>query len=133
MLNVAAGKKLSERLLQTGPHLPFHGHAIEARVYAENPLRNFLPSIGPLIRYREPVTNYDYNPGAHIEEMKQASGAATGESSGDAADTHALVRVDSGVCTTVRCIVHTQLEFHEFTQSRSDANALRCSYSNTDR
>jgi acetyl/propionyl-CoA carboxylase alpha subunit len=96
MLNVAAGKKLSARLLQTGPHLPFHGHAIEARVYAENPLRNFLPSIGPLIRYQEPVTNYDYNPGAHIEEMKQASGAATSESSGDT-DTHALVRVDSGM------------------------------------
>src|SRR5947208_1015062 len=29
--------------------------AIEARVYAEDPLRNFLPSIGRLVRYRPPV------------------------------------------------------------------------------
>jgi propionyl-CoA carboxylase alpha chain len=31
------------------------GWAIEARVYAEDPLRNFLPSIGRLTRYREPI------------------------------------------------------------------------------
>src|SRR5581483_8692910 len=30
------------------------GWAIEARVYAEDPLRNFLPSIGRLVRYIPP-------------------------------------------------------------------------------
>ena len=30
------------------------GWAIEARVYAEDPARNFLPSIGRLVRYRPP-------------------------------------------------------------------------------
>lgn len=45
---------LPERLLLQ-PHVPFHGHAIEARVYAEDPFRKFLPSTGPLITYREPV------------------------------------------------------------------------------
>ncbi len=30
------------------------GWAIESRVYAEDPLRNFLPSIGRLHRYVEP-------------------------------------------------------------------------------
>ena len=30
------------------------GHAVEARVYAEDPLRGFLPSTGPLVKYVEP-------------------------------------------------------------------------------
>ncbi len=32
-----------------------HGHAIEARVYAEDPAAGFLPQAGPLLLYREPV------------------------------------------------------------------------------
>jgi propionyl-CoA carboxylase alpha chain len=34
--------------------LPHSGHAIEARIYAEDPLRGFLPSTGPLAKYSEP-------------------------------------------------------------------------------
>jgi acetyl/propionyl-CoA carboxylase alpha subunit len=30
------------------------GHAIEVRVYAEDPSRNYLPQAGPLLLYREP-------------------------------------------------------------------------------
>ncbi|MBB4078056.1 propionyl-CoA carboxylase alpha chain [Lewinella aquimaris] len=44
-----------------GEHLSFaqedlkiHGHAVELRVYAEDPLNNFLPSIGTLTAYRRP-------------------------------------------------------------------------------
>ena len=55
MLWVAAGKPLPERMI-TQPHLPFSGWAIESRVYAEDPLRKFLPSIGPLVTYKEPDT-----------------------------------------------------------------------------
>jgi 3-methylcrotonyl-CoA carboxylase alpha subunit len=33
------------------------GHAIECRIYAENPLKNFLPSPGPLIRFQAPPTS----------------------------------------------------------------------------
>jgi pyruvate carboxylase len=37
-------------------------HAIESRVYAEDPLRNFLPSIGPLNSYTEPpLLNHNGN------------------------------------------------------------------------
>ena len=32
-----------------------HGHAIELRVYAEDHLNNFLPSIGTLTKYQKPV------------------------------------------------------------------------------
>ena len=35
--------------------LKIHGHAIELRVYAEDPLNNFLPSIGRLDTYVRPV------------------------------------------------------------------------------
>jgi propionyl-CoA carboxylase alpha chain len=50
MIRIAAGEKLpfdQAAVRQTG-------WAIEARVYAEDPLRNFLPSIGRLVRYRPP-------------------------------------------------------------------------------
>ncbi|MDP6390318.1 MAG: acetyl/propionyl/methylcrotonyl-CoA carboxylase subunit alpha [Alphaproteobacteria bacterium] len=50
MIRVATGEKLS--LAQKDVKL--EGWAIEARVYAEDPLRNFMPSVGRLIRYREP-------------------------------------------------------------------------------
>ncbi|MDY0885855.1 acetyl-CoA carboxylase biotin carboxylase subunit [Dongia soli] len=52
MIRVAAGEKLS--LKQSDVKLK--GWAIESRVYAEDPLRNFLPSTGRLVRYREPST-----------------------------------------------------------------------------
>ena len=32
-----------------------NGWAIEARVYAEDPRRGFLPSVGRLVRYAEPA------------------------------------------------------------------------------
>lgn len=50
MIRVAAGEKL--KLKQTDVQL--YGSAIEARIYAENPYRNFLPSIGRLTRYVPP-------------------------------------------------------------------------------
>lgn len=59
MINVAANKSLSAGLLKHGPHIPFKGHAIEARVYAEDPFRSFLPSSGPLVTYCEPQYNYE--------------------------------------------------------------------------
>ncbi|NNG05887.1 MAG: acetyl/propionyl/methylcrotonyl-CoA carboxylase subunit alpha [Inquilinus sp.] len=51
MIRVAAGEKLP--ISQSDVRL--EGWAIEARVYAEDPLRGFLPSIGRLVRYRPPA------------------------------------------------------------------------------
>jgi len=51
MIRVAAGEKLPI----TQEQVTLTGSAIEARVYAEDPLRGFLPSIGRLSRYRPPT------------------------------------------------------------------------------
>jgi propionyl-CoA carboxylase alpha chain len=51
MIRSAAGEKLS--LKQSDVN--FTGWAVESRVYAEDPYRNFLPSIGRLTRYRPPT------------------------------------------------------------------------------
>ena len=50
MIRVAAGEKLS--IKQSDVKL--NGWAVESRVYAEDPYRNFLPSTGRLTRYRPP-------------------------------------------------------------------------------
>lgn len=51
MIRVAAGEKLE--IAQEDVKL--NGWAVESRIYAEDPFRNFLPSIGRLTRYRPPV------------------------------------------------------------------------------
>ena len=50
MIRVAAGEEL--KLSQKG--ITLTGWAVESRVYAEDPFRNFLPSIGRLVKYRPP-------------------------------------------------------------------------------
>ena len=51
MIRVAAG----EALPFAQSDLKINGWAVESRLYAEDPYRNFLPSIGRLTRYRPPV------------------------------------------------------------------------------
>jgi len=50
-LRVAAGQPLP----LTQDELAISGHAIEARIYAENPAKNFLPSIGTITHMRMPL------------------------------------------------------------------------------
>ncbi len=51
MIKVAAGEKLPLAQKDVG----IDGWSIEARVYAEDPFRNFLPSTGRLVYYRPPA------------------------------------------------------------------------------
>ncbi|WP_156408361.1 MULTISPECIES: acetyl/propionyl/methylcrotonyl-CoA carboxylase subunit alpha [unclassified Ensifer] len=51
MIRVAAGEKLTFGQAD----VKLNGWAVESRLYAEDPYRNFLPSIGRLTRYRPPV------------------------------------------------------------------------------
>ncbi len=55
---VAAGERLPWKQAQ----LSQRGHAIEVRVYAEDPSRHDLPQAGPLLLYREPMM-----PGVRID------------------------------------------------------------------
>jgi propionyl-CoA carboxylase alpha chain len=50
MLKIAAGEKLTIKQKD----VTLKGSAIETRIYAEDPQRNFLPSTGRLVRYRPP-------------------------------------------------------------------------------
>ena len=51
MIRVAAGEKLPFKQAD----IKLNGWAVESRVYAEDPFRNFLPSIGRLVKYRPPA------------------------------------------------------------------------------
>ncbi len=65
-LRVAAG----ERLPKMQDALSIDGHAIEVRLYAEDPARNFLPSVGTLTHLELPAT-------ARIESGVRAGDAIT--------------------------------------------------------
>ncbi len=58
-IKIARGEKLSFR--QEDLHI--HGHAIEIRVYAEDPANQFLPDIGNLRTYRRPQ-----GPGVRVDD-----------------------------------------------------------------
>ena len=55
MIRVAAG----EQLPFTQAQIPRRGWAIECRINAEDPFRNFLPSTGRLVRYQPPTTTME--------------------------------------------------------------------------
>ena len=69
MIRVAAGEELP--LAQQDVTL--NGWAVEARVYAEDPFRNFLPSIGRLVRYRPPVESESVRVDTGIVEGSEVS------------------------------------------------------------
>ena len=81
MIRVAAGEKLSI----TQDDVKLTGWAIDNRLYAEDPYRGFLPSIGRLTRYRPPM------------EIAAGPLLETGKWQGDAPSGETAVRNDTGV------------------------------------
>ena len=81
MIRVAAGEKLPFQQ----EDIKLGGWAIENRLYAEDPYRSFLPSIGRLTRYRPPV------------EVAAGPMAEAGTWHGDAEVGETAVRNDTGV------------------------------------
>ena len=69
MIRIAAGEKLT--LKQKDVQL--NGWAIETRVYAEDPFRNFMPSIGRLTRYLPPTESANVRVDTGIEEGSEVS------------------------------------------------------------
>ena len=68
MINCADGKKLNIRQKD----IKLNGWSIESRIYAEDPLKDFLPSIGRIIEYEEP-TNININ-----EIIRNDTGVSSG-------------------------------------------------------
>ncbi len=58
-IKIARGEKLSF----AQEDLQMRGHAVELRVYAEDPLNNFLPDIGKLLQYQKPE-----GPGIRVDD-----------------------------------------------------------------
>ncbi len=79
-LRIAAGGSLADLLPKMQASLEIAGHAIEARVYAENPDKGFLPSIGRLQHFAMPP---------HVAFMRNADGEPFHQP--------APVRIDAGV------------------------------------
>jgi len=81
MIRVAAGETLS----MTQDDVSLSGWAIESRLYAEDPYRGFLPSIGRLTSYRPP------------EEVAAGPLAENGKWQDEAREGDTAVRNDTGV------------------------------------
>lgn len=64
MIRVAAGEKLP----LSQKDVKRRGWSLEARIYAEDPFRNFLPSIGRLTKYRAPLQTPHVRVDTGIEE-----------------------------------------------------------------
>ena len=75
-LRVAAG----EPLPLSQERLAIRGHSIEARVYAENPAKNFLPSTGTRRHLRSPdAIEFEVGPGAAPAAVRIDSGVREGD------------------------------------------------------
>ncbi|WP_282606957.1 acetyl/propionyl/methylcrotonyl-CoA carboxylase subunit alpha [Pelagibius sp. Alg239-R121] len=64
MIRIAAGEKLDFGQAD----VKLKGWAMESRVYAEDPLRSFLPSIGRLVKYNEPEVSANVRIDSGVEE-----------------------------------------------------------------
>ncbi len=99
MIRVAAGEKLSF----TQADVKRDGWAIECRINAEDPFRNFLPSTGRLVRFQTPEqTMFAAAVRPELVEGQTGAGASTssartGEGSGRTGSGLFGVRVDTGV------------------------------------
>jgi propionyl-CoA carboxylase alpha subunit len=97
MIRVAEGHPLSI----TQDDVRVRGWATEARVYAEDPIRDFLPSIGRLTRYREPPASFDVQVSADAAADNNSSSSSSNEQAGEQAQddniASAVVRIDAGV------------------------------------
>jgi len=112
-LRVAAGEKLAF----AQDEIALHGHAIEARVYAEDPGRGFLPTGGRVLQVAEPA-----GAGVRVDSSLQA-GTVVGSDydpmlskviAHGADRDEALATLDSALARTAVLGVQTNIEFLRF-------------------
>ena len=103
----------AQLLVAAGEPLPFRqddlqvrGHAVECRVYAEDPAAGFLPQSGPLLRYREPQ-----GPGIRVD-----AGVREGQ--------HVTVHYDPMIAKVVAYGEHREAAFARATRALEDFDIL---------
>ncbi len=74
MIRVAAGEKLGF----TQADVKRDGWAIECRINAEDPFRNFLPSTGRLVRFQTPPTSMTQGDTEHLQGVRVDTGVQEG-------------------------------------------------------
>lgn len=123
-VRIAAGKRLDI----TQEAISLSGHAVEARVYAEDPAHGFLPSIGTILRAQDPAG----------EGVRTDSGIATGSVVTPDYDPmlakviahgvdrpQALARLDAALAGTLVLGVQTNLEYLRALIAEPDVQAGR--------
>ncbi len=123
-LRIAAGEPLALRQRD----IAFNGHAIEARLYAENPSRGFLPSTGTVVAFEEPSGEGVRVDSALVDGLEVGSSydpmlgkiIAWGRDRAEA-----LARLDTALATTTVLGVHTNLEFLRALITDADVRAGR--------
>ncbi|WP_287977328.1 acetyl/propionyl/methylcrotonyl-CoA carboxylase subunit alpha [Sphingomonas sp.] len=88
MIRVACGERLAFGQADVG----INGWSVENRVYAEDPYRGFLPSIGRLVRYNPPAASEAADLASLDSRLRGDDGEGGGRS-----ESQAIVRVDDGV------------------------------------
>ncbi len=121
-VRIAAGQPLGF----TQEDVTLQGHAIEARVYAEDPARDFMPSTGTLLRVREPAGQHvrvdsclleGFTVSPHYDPML-AKVIAWGPDRGQA-----LGRLDGALARTVVLGVLTNIEYLRLLLNDPDVRA----------
>ena len=121
-VRIAAGQPLGF----TQEDVTLQGHAIEARVYAEDPARDFMPSTGTLLRVREPAGQHvrvdsclleGFAVSPHYDPML-AKVIAWGPDRGQA-----LGRLDGALARTVVLGVLTNIEYLRLLLNDPDVRA----------
>ena len=74
MIRVAAGEKLPFKQVD----IQRNGWAIECRINAEDPFRNFLPSTGRLVRFQPPEQTMFQSDTAHLQGVRVDTGVQEG-------------------------------------------------------
>ena len=121
-VRIAAGEPLP--LAQS--EVVLTGHAVEARVYAENPERGFLPTTGTVLRLVEPSgdgirVDSALTPGLTIASHYDPMLAKVIAWGADRAE--ALARLDRALAETVVLGVHTNIEYLRLLVQDADVRA----------
>ncbi|MUK02392.1 acetyl/propionyl-CoA carboxylase subunit alpha [Vibrio cholerae] len=123
-IRIAAGEELS----LTQEDVVLTGHAVEARVYAENPEAGFLPSTGSILALTEPAgegirVDSSLLPGGTVSSSYDpmvAKVIAWGSDRGQALD-----RLDAALAGTVVLGVETNIEYLRLLVTDDDVRAAR--------